>query len=122
MPVGRPLKYQTVEELQALIASLQEQILTLTAQLADMGGSGSTGGTSIAACSGITFSRSLALGSTGSDVKCLQALLNSNVATQVAASGVGSPGNETSYFGNLTKAGVVKFQEVYASEVLTQLD
>src|SRR3989344_6878257 len=101
----------TIEELQA-------QIAALNAQLAALMGT-STGAP--AACSGITFTRNLSQGATGTDVKCLQALFRSNAATQVAASGSGSTGNETMYFGSLTKAAVVAFQGLYAATILTPL-
>ena len=105
----------TMSDLQAQIASLLAQITTLQAQLATL-----SGGTTGAVC-GYTFAKDLSSGDTGADVKNLQTVLNSDVATQVAASGVGSSGSETEYFGSMTKAAVVKFQDKYASEVLTPI-
>jgi peptidoglycan hydrolase-like protein with peptidoglycan-binding domain len=49
----------------------------------------------------------------------LQKILNSNQATKIAGAGAGSPGQETSYFGNLTKDAVKKFQELNAATILT---
>ena len=110
----------TVDDLQAQIAELQELIATLQAQL--KGGSQvTTPGTVPAVCAGVSFNRNLSLGASGSDVKCLQALLNTDATTQVAASGAGSKGAETEYFGTLTRTAVIAFQNKYASEVLTPL-
>lgn len=55
------------------------------------------------------FTRDLKLGSTGIDVRVLQAWLNAH-GYPVATSGAGSPGNETSYFGVLTQSAVKRFQ------------
>ena len=107
----------TAEDLAAQIAQLQAQLASLMGQLGTTTASG-VERTDIAACTGITFTRNLTLGSQGTDVRCLQAMLNQDPATQVAATGVGSAGNETQYFGGLTRAAVVAFQNKYAVEVL----
>lgn len=67
---------------------------------------------------GFTFTENMRQGARGDAVKYLQILLNTNEDTKVAQEGPGSPGNETEYFGPVTHAAVVTFQEKYASEVL----
>lgn len=59
------------------------------------------------------FNRTLSIGTSHADVKRLQQLLNSNPDTQLASDGLGSPGNETDFFGSLTRAAVQKFQAKY---------
>lgn len=96
----------TAAELQAQIEALQAQLSALMAQLSDIdggSGSGSAGGSCV-------FSRNLYPGMSGEDVKCLQQYMNS-AGHQVAASGAGSPGNETLYFGSLTRAAVKSWQD-----------
>ena len=66
---------------------------------------GALGGTN----NGITLTRVLTLGSTGADVKLLQQYLNNN-GFKIAATGTGSPGKESTYFGPATVAALKKFQ------------
>lgn len=66
----------------------------------------------------ILITHSLSFGSSGTEVKALQQILNSDSRTQVNASGVGSPGFESSYFGDATRAAVIRFQDLYRNELL----
>ena len=68
-----------------------------------------------------TFTRTLQIGSNGEDVRELQKILNSNPLTQVSTQGAGSPGNESTYFGEKTRQAVIKFQELYAQNILSPL-
>lgn len=100
---------QSTADLQAQIQALLAQIAALQAQL-----NAQQGGGAAVQCN---FTRNLTVGSQGEDVRCLQQYLNS-AGFQVAASGPGSPGNETSFFGPLTRAAVAKWQEANAAAVL----
>lgn len=93
----------TIEELTARIAALQAQINVLLAQV------GKTPGTQVTAGENCVFGRDLFLGARGEDVRCLQRHLNS-AGIRVAETGAGSPGNETDYFGPLTKNAVSRWQ------------
>lgn len=87
-----------------LLSDLQAQVQALLAQIAALGGGSTTTGGS---CT--TFTADFQQGSSGAEVIAIQKFLNSHGA-QVAVTGAGSPGNETSYFGAMTKAAVAKFQ------------
>ncbi|MBI4088274.1 hypothetical protein HY418_02750, partial [Candidatus Kaiserbacteria bacterium] len=92
---------QSVADLSAQIAALLAQIQQLQAQL-----NAAQGGGAAASCS---FSRDLTVGSSGDDVLCLQRYLN-GAGYQVAASGAGSPGSESNYFGSRSQAALAKWQ------------
>ncbi|MCC6520737.1 peptidoglycan-binding protein, partial [Candidatus Nomurabacteria bacterium] len=66
--------------------------------------------TASSASAAYNFTTTLKQGSRGAAVMELQKALNMCADTQVAASGVGSMGMETSTFGPATKAAVMKFQ------------
>lgn len=107
-----PAKAQTAEELQKTINDLMAQIAKL------QGGTTTTTGSSASVCP-FTWTRDLKTGATGADVKVLQQFLNANADTRVAATGVGSTGMETEYFGPATAAAVSKFQVMHRADVLT---
>ena len=64
------------------------------------------------------FLRTLKVGDYGDDVTFVQKVLNLLPLTQVATSGLGSPGNETSFFGPATYKAIIKFQNLYANDIL----
>ncbi len=66
------------------------------------------------------YTRDLTIGDVGADVLSLQNFLNNN-GFIVANSGVGAPGEETSFFGNRTRDAIKKFQESNASSILAPL-
>jgi len=59
------------------------------------------------------FTKWLERGMSHPDIKRLQQLLNTDTDTQISQTGVGSPGNETDYFGSLTEKAVQRFQKKY---------
>lgn len=84
-----------IAEIRAQITSLQIELTALENQLP-------------LSCT-ITTSY-LTLGMSTSDVHCLQQYLNKKGFT-LALSGPGSPGNETQFFGNLTKGALSRWQQ-----------
>lgn len=65
-----------------------------------------------------TFTRTLSTGSEGADVMELQKFLNSNPETRISETGPGSPGLESTYFGEKTKQAVIKMQNLFAPLIL----
>ncbi|HLP43904.1 MAG TPA: IPT/TIG domain-containing protein [Candidatus Nanoarchaeia archaeon] len=64
------------------------------------------------------FMRDLQEGVTGDDVKELQKFLNKDPDTRLPGTGIGSQGQESTFFGKNTKESVIKFQNKYKDEVL----
>jgi len=65
------------------------------------------------------LTRTLRLGDRGADVRELQQILNTDTETRISESGIGAPGYESEYFGIKTQMAVRKFQQKYATEILT---
>lgn len=69
---------------------------------------------------GFTFEKDIRFGETVTpDVSYLQYLLNQNPETKVADTGPGSNTELTNYFGPKTRDALIRFQNLYASEILT---
>ena len=98
--------------------STQTYYASTTSSSSSSGSSGSSGSSS--PTGGIWLTRDLYPGSQGADVRSLQEYLNARGFT-LASSGAGSPGNETTYYGNLTASAVRRFQEAHFAEILSPL-
>ena len=109
---------QLRDELLEQIADLEEQIALLRE------GSGNARvGICFTHALGNIFERDLRAGMQGEDVLNLQKVLNSDLRTRLSeTSELGSPGQETDYFGLLTFEAVKKLQELCRDEILTPLD
>ncbi len=66
----------------------------------------------------LEYERNMKQGDEGGDVKDLQKFLNAE-GFAVAASGPGSPNNETTHFGPATAKAVIAFQDKYKEDILT---
>ena len=99
-----------IQSIVSLLASFGADSATIANVSAALRGQATPGTGSGNAGTCPALSRSLQQGSDGADVKALQVFLNGSASTQIAVTGAGSPGLETTYFGGLTKAAVIKFQ------------
>jgi len=119
--IDKPIKDMTIPELQAktseILAAIQ-QLQNILVQLTPQDGSGQAVDIS-GIPSNYTFDTNLRYGTSSNAVKYLQIVLNVDPDTIVSTTGWGSPSQESMYFGSKTKQSVIKFQEKYASEVLS---
>ena len=103
-PPSSGLSTTQVDAILSLLSSFGADQATIDNVKAALNGKATTGTVTAA------FARNLELGMSGADVKALQQWLNAN-GYRVAESGPGSPGNETSRFGNATRSALIKFQK-----------
>src|SRR3989344_991468 len=88
-----------IQSITSLLASFGADAATIANVTAALNGQATpgTGSGTGGACPAL--SRSLQMGSSGADVKALQVFLNGSASTQIAVTGAGSPGSESTYFG-----------------------
>ena len=103
----------TIEELKAKIAEITALIVELKEKLAKLVAPVIEG-----VPAGFVFETNLKYGMISDQIKYLQVFLNSDPDTRLAETGVGSLGQETNYFGPLTKVAAIKFQEKYTGDIL----
>lgn len=96
-----------IAQFQALLQQMQAQGIAVPASAEQFLASAEQ---LLSGAPGAAFTRDLQLGSQGEDVRQLQVYLNAH-GFPVAASGAGSSGNETTYFGPATQAALVAFQK-----------
>jgi len=101
----KPISQMTKVEIQAEITKIIALIAQLQQELVKMLANGSV-------VSGTKLTQVLQLGSSNNEVKLLQTWLARDPS-------IYPEGKITGYFGALTKTAVIKFQEKYASEILT---
>lgn len=114
-PAKAALTQTQISSIVSLLASFGADAATIANVTAALNGqatpgSGTGTGTNPNAGTCPALTRDIQQGSSGADVKAFQMFLNSKSDTKVAASGAGSPGNETSTFGPATKAAAIKLQ------------
>ncbi|TSC67534.1 MAG: hypothetical protein CEO19_181 [Parcubacteria group bacterium Gr01-1014_73] len=113
-----PVSGLSVTQINAIISLLQsfgadQSVINNVRTSLEGGGVVAGGSTGVGAAKGYTFTKPLKTGSNNTGVKQLQLILNSSPDTKIAVSGAGSPGNETNYYGSLTRKAVEKFQVKY---------
>ena len=103
------LSVTQIQSILDVLASFDVDATTMASVRAALEGTNTNTG-SVTSTAVSIFKSNLTVGSLGSEVKALQEFLNSHGYT-IANSGVGSPGNETTKFGGLTKAALIKYQK-----------
>lgn len=117
------LTQSQITSIVSLLSSFGADATTIANVTASLNGQptsgGSTGGSMTSSVCPFTWTTNLMTGSNSADVMKLQKFLNSSSDTMVSASGTGSAGMESNYYGAKTAAAVTKFQEKYAADILT---
>ncbi|MBI4133593.1 peptidoglycan-binding protein [Candidatus Uhrbacteria bacterium] len=102
------LSASQIQSILDVLASFDADTAIIAKVKASLEGTAATGSVTSTAVS--IFKSDLTVGSLGSQVKALQEYLNAHGYT-IASNGPGSPGNETTTFGGLTKSALIKFQK-----------